>query len=144
MFEGTYALSLDLKGRMTIPTKLRATFADDGGDTGRVVITRHPDGCLMLFKKPDWVVKREALARLPQSARAFVRIFVGSAQEVELDGSGRVLIPPDLRKIANLEKDVELVGMLTYYEIWDATARATNEDKAIAEGMPEALQNFSF
>ncbi len=78
------------------------------------------------------------------SARAWQRIFLGSASDVEMDSAGRILIPPELRKAAELSRDVMLLGMGSHFEIWDAAKLAENEAQAIASGMPEALQDFSF
>jgi MraZ protein len=142
MFEGTHELALDQKGRITMPTRLRPRFVGESG-VGQVVVTKSPDGCLLLFTPAAWSVHREALSKLPLSAKAFVRIFIGNAQEVEIDDSGRILLPPDLRKAAKLDKKVELVGMLGHMEIWDPAARAANEEQAIAAGLPEALGNLT-
>lgn len=78
------------------------------------------------------------------SARAWQRIFLGSASDVEMDSAGRILIPPELRKAAELSRDVMLLGMGSHFEIWDAAKLMEDEAQAIASGMPEALQNFSF
>ena len=78
------------------------------------------------------------------SARAWQRIFLGNAVDVEMDGAGRVLISPELRRAAMLEKDVMLLGMGTHLEIWDAAAYERHEAETLAQGLPEALANFSF
>jgi MraZ protein len=78
------------------------------------------------------------------SARVWQRIFLGSADNVDMDGSGRLLITPELRRAAGLDKKVMLLGMGSHFEIWDAAALDEHEAKAIAQGMPDVLTNFSF
>ena len=78
------------------------------------------------------------------SARAWLRIFLGNACDVELDSAGRVLISPELRAAVGLEKEVMMLGMGTHFEIWDAAKLAESEAEAVAGGMPDVLSNFSF
>jgi MraZ protein len=72
------------------------------------------------------------------------RIFLGNAAEVELDGAGRILVSPELRSAAGVEKEVMLLGMGSHLELWDAATYAAKEQAAIAQGMPEALTQFNF
>ena len=72
------------------------------------------------------------------------RIFLGTAAEIELDGSGRILISPELRGAANIEREIILLGMGSHLELWDAQTYSTKEQAAIAQGMPEALKQFTF
>jgi MraZ protein len=72
------------------------------------------------------------------------RIFLGNAMDVDMDGAGRVLVSPELRAAGTLEKEVTLLGMGRHFELWDAQIYAAKEQAAIAEGMPEALKNFTF
>jgi MraZ protein len=78
------------------------------------------------------------------SARAWQRIFLGNACDVEMDSAGRILVAPELRTAVGLQRDVMLLGMGSHFEIWDAAQLAENEAQAIAGGMPDALSNFSF
>ncbi|MFC0350236.1 division/cell wall cluster transcriptional repressor MraZ [Undibacterium danionis] len=142
MFQGASALNLDAKGRMSIPARHRDALALQC--EGRVTLTRHPHGCLLLFPRPIWESHREQIAAWPMAARAWQRIFLGNASDVEMDGSGRILVSPELRNAVGMERDVMLLGMGSHFEIWDATKLAENEAQAIAGGMPEALSNFSF
>ncbi|MEB0233460.1 cell division/cell wall cluster transcriptional repressor MraZ, partial [Undibacterium sp. 10I3] len=73
---------------------------------GRVTLTRHPHGCLLLFPRPTWESHREQIAGWPMSARAWQRIFLGNASDVELDSAGRILIAPELRSAVGLQRDV--------------------------------------
>ena len=111
---------------------------------GRMTLTKHPHGCLLFFPRPVWEEHREQIAAWPMSARAWQRIFLGNACDVEMDGAGRVLISPELRNAVGLEKEVMMLGMGTHFEIWDAAKLAENEAQAVAGGMPDVLSNFSF
>jgi MraZ protein len=142
VFQGASALNLDAKGRMSIPARHRDALALQC--EGRVTLTRHPHGCLLLFPRPTWESHREQIAAWPMAARAWQRIFLGNASDVEMDGSGRILVSPELRNAVGMQRDVMLLGMGSHFEIWDAAKLAENEAQAIAGGMPEALSNFSF
>jgi MraZ protein len=72
------------------------------------------------------------------------RIFLGNAVDLELDGAGRILVSPELRAAAGIEKEVILLGMGSHLELWDAATYAAKEEAAIALGMPEALKQFNF
>ena len=142
MFQGSSSVSLDAKGRMVVPVKHRDVLALQC--EGRMTLTRHPHGCLLLFPRPVWESHREKIAAWPMSARVWQRIFLGSASDVEMDSAGRILISPELRKAAGFSRDVMLLGMGRHFEVWDAVKLQENEAEAIAAGMPEALQDFSF
>lgn len=142
MFQGASALNLDAKGRMSIPAKHRDAL--NVQCEGRVTLTRHPDGCLLLFPRPTWESHREQIAAWPMAARAYQRILLGNACDVEMDGNGRILVAPELRNAVGMQRDVMILGMGSHFEIWDASKLAENEAKAIADGMPDALSNFSF
>ncbi len=142
MFQGASALTLDAKGRMSVPSRYREAL--QGQAEGRVTITKHPDGCLLLFPRPEWEVFRDKIAALPMDAHWWRRIFLGNASDVDVDGSGRVLISPELRIAAALDKEVILLGMGKHFEVWDAQTYAAKEQAAMAQGMPDALKNFTF
>ncbi|MES2073139.1 MAG: division/cell wall cluster transcriptional repressor MraZ [Pseudomonadota bacterium] len=142
MFQGASALNLDAKGRMSIPAKHRDALAVQC--ESRITLTRHPHGCLLLFPRPTWESHREQIASWPMSARTWQRIFLGNASDVEMDGAGRILIAPELRQAIGLQRDVTLLGMGSHFEIWDSAKLAEDEAKAIANGMPDVLSDFSF
>ncbi len=119
MFNGEYAHTIDDKGRFTMPTKLRDAFRDG------FYITRGLDGCLNMYDSEQWKVFETKLASLPttsKSARDFVRFFVSGAVDSAYDKQGRVLLPPNLREYAKLDKDIVIAGVINYCEIWDAAA----------------------
>lgn len=142
MFQGASALTLDAKGRMSVPSRYREALQQQAD--GRVTVTKHPDGCLLLFPRPEWEVFRAKIAALPMDAHWWRRIFLGNAMDAELDGSGRILVSPELRLAAGLEKEVMLLGMGSHFELWDAQTYAAKEKAAMAQGMPDALKNFTF
>jgi MraZ protein len=142
VFQGASALNLDAKGRMSVPAKHRDALLVQG--EGRITLTKHPDGCLLLFPRPEWEAFRTRVAQLPMDAHWWRRIFLGNAAEVDLDSAGRILVSPELRAAAGIEKEVMLLGMGSHLELWDAATYAAKEQAAIAQGMPEALKQFNF
>ena len=116
MLIGEYIHSLDSKGRLIMPAKLR----EDMGE--KFIITTGLDGCLFGFSMPEWKQFEDKLKTLPitnKNARNFVRFFLSGATECELDKQGRFLIVGKLRENAKLEKDVTIIGTGTRIEIWN-------------------------
>ncbi len=142
VFQGSSALTLDTKGRVNIPTRHRDALNELAH--GRLTITRHPDGCLLIYPRPEWEMKRDQIAAFPMQARALQRLLLGNAQDVEIDTSGRVLIAPELRAAADLDRDTMLLGMGAHFELWNAAALAKREAEDLSAGLPEALSQFSF
>ncbi len=141
MFQGTSLLTLDAKGRMTIPTRHREALNE--ACSLQVTLTRHPDGCVLLYPRPVWLERRKALAALPFSARALQRIVMGSAVDLSVDAAGRLLIPAELRTLCTLEKEVALVGMGEHFELWNADRLRAEEEAALA-GLADAAADFHF
>ncbi|MBI5910202.1 MAG: division/cell wall cluster transcriptional repressor MraZ [Betaproteobacteria bacterium] len=123
MFQGAAALSLDAKGRLTVPSRHRDTLQGTSSPAASsLVLTAHPDGCLLLYPASAWEPMRARVMGFPAlDARFSVwkRLLVGFAEEVEIDAAWRVLISPELRKFATLEKQVMLVGQGSHFEIWN-------------------------
>lgn len=142
MFQGSSALSLDAKGRMSIPTRYRDSLISE--QAGRLTLTRHPDGCLLLYPRTVWENKRAQIAALPMSARAFQRLLLGSAHDVEMDSAGRILITAELRQAANLEREAMLLGMGGHFEIWNPPELEARQQEDLAKSMTEVFQQFSF
>lgn len=129
IFQGNSALSLDAKGRMTIPTRYRSALSEDSH--GKLTITRNLDGGLLIYPRSEWEAKRKIIMNLPSSNRSLQRLLLGNAQDVEIDGSGRVLIAAELRDVASIVKDVVLVGMGHNFELWDAEKFAQQQAEDI-------------
>lgn len=111
---------------------------------GRLTLTRHPDGCLLVYPRPTWEVRRQQIAELPYAARALQRLLLGSAIDVELDSAGRILVSGELRDAAGLGRDVMLLGMGAHFELWDAERLGEHERTALANGLPAAAADFTF
>ncbi len=123
MFRGASTLSLDAKGRMTIPTRYRDLLLH--ACQGRIVITGDRDRCLLLYPQPAWEVIEQRLSDLPNlddRTRGLQRLLIGLATECEMDGNGRILLPPPLREFAGLNKRVMLIGQVNKFELWDEQA----------------------
>ena len=142
MFQGASSLSLDAKGRLSVPTRHRDVLAATA--QSQLTITKHPHGCLMMFPRPEWEKFRERIAALPMEAQWWKRIFLGNAMDVELDGTGRVLVSPELRESAGIAKDVVLLGMGNHFELWDKLTYDAQEAKAMQGTMPDVFKDFSF
>ena len=133
MLTGEFNHSIDSKGRLIIPSKLRESLGE------HFVITKGMDGCLFLYPDNEWKAFEEKLRTLPltnKKARDFKRFFLGSATEGELDKQGRVLISSSLRAYADLEKEVVLAGVLDKVEIW-RTADVEENIEDIASDMED-------
>lgn len=142
MFQGAAKLAIDPKGRISMPTRHRDQLVS--GCEGRLTLTRHPDGCLLVYPRPRWELKREELSNMPYSARALQRLLLGNAIDTELDAAGRLLVPTGLREDARLGKEASLIGMGAYFELWDPLMMREREERDLADGLPEAAAGFSF
>ena len=142
VFQGASSLSLDGKGRLSIPTRHRDVLAVNAAS--QLTITRHPHGCLMMFPRPEWEQFRARIAALPMDAQWWKRIFLGNAMDVEMDGTSRVLLSPELRHAATIEKEVILLGMGNHFEIWDKSTYESQEALAMKAQMPDVFKEFSF
>jgi MraZ protein len=116
MFLGEYNHNLDEKGRLAIPVKFRNELA------GGAVVTRGLDECLFLYTKQEWEVIARKISRLPVSqknTRAYSRLMLAGAMEVELDKQGRIVLPEYLRQYSGLTKKAIVAGLYNRIEIWD-------------------------
>ncbi len=116
MFIGEYLHNIDQKGRLAVPIKFRNDLAKGA------VITKGLDECLFLYTKEEWEKLAGRLAQLPISksnTRAFSRLMLAGAMDVELDKQGRVIIPEYLRKYAGVTKRVVIAGLYNRLEVWD-------------------------
>ena len=142
VFQGTSALSLDGKGRISVPARHRDALA--ALSSNQLTLTQHPVGCLLVFPRPAWEGFRAQLLGLPMEADGWRRFFVGSAVDVEVDSAARLLVPPELRGAVGLDKDVLLLGMGQRLELWDASRYAAHQAQVMAGAMPDAIKNFVF
>ncbi|MEZ2738096.1 division/cell wall cluster transcriptional repressor MraZ [Comamonas jiangduensis] len=142
MFQGASSLNLDGKGRLSIPTRHRDALISQA--QGQITITKHPHGCLMLFPRSEWLLFRERIGQLPMSAQWWKRIFLGNAMDVDMDGTGRVLVSPELRQAVGLDREVILLGMGNHFELWDKATYEAHEAQAMQAPMPDVFQDFAF
>lgn len=138
MFGGVSSMNLDSKGRLAIPAKHRDALL--ARSEGTLVITIEPSGCLLIYPEADWIPVRDQLNKLSGQQMALRRLIVGHAEEIEMDTTGRILVPPALRQRAQLDKAVALVGMGNKFELWDEAKWNAVTDVAMAMD-PLELQN---
>mgnify|MGYP000427699645 FL=1 len=139
MLMGEYSHSLDTKGRLIMPAKLRQDIGD------KFILTKGLDGCLFAFSQTEWNNFEEKLKGLPLSdknARNFVRFFLSGATECEIDKQGRFLIPTNLRISANLEKDAIIIGVGTRIEIWNKETWEKCDEEISADEIAENMANL--
>lgn len=110
---------MDSKGRIAVPVKFRNKLS------GGAIITRGLDHCLFIFSNKEWETLAQKLVALPlaqANSRAFVRLMLAGAMDVEVDKQGRILIPDYLREYAGLKKQATVAGLYNRIEIWDSEA----------------------
>ncbi|MGD8907809.1 MAG: division/cell wall cluster transcriptional repressor MraZ [Chromatiales bacterium] len=129
MFRGVSSLNLDAKGRIAIPTRYRERLVEVCAS--ELVITVDKDRCLLIYPQPIWLDIEEKLKKLPsfdEASRNLQRLYIGNAHDIEMDGQGRILLPQELRKFANLDKKVALVGQINKFELWDEETWNARQD----------------
>lgn len=146
MFLGSHAINMDAKGRMAIPTKIRESLASYGD--GRIVVTAHTEErCLLVYPETQWqeiLPKIEALPSFNKVARRAQRLLIGYATPLEMDGNGRILVPPTLREYAELEKKLMLVGQGKKFELWSEQKWLDWLDASeLDDEIPEEMQSLS-
>ncbi len=138
MFIGEYHHSIDAKGRFAVPAKFRLALEHGA------VVTKGLDRCLFLYSMEEWTKLAEKLSQLPISqadTRAFSRLMLAGAMDVQLDKQGRIILPDYLRTYADMKKDVVVTGLYNRLELWDESiwkeykTRTEQESSEIAERM---------
>lgn len=146
MFQGAAALNMDAKGRIAVPTRHRDALTRDAG---KMVLTGHPEGCLLLYPAPAWEPIRTKVMGFPSLdplASRWKRVLVGFAEEIELDGAGRMLVSPELRNFARLDKRVMMVGQGSHFELWAVDAWEQQLAALAAQpgqGLPPGMEDFA-
>lgn len=137
---GEYQHSLDAKGRVFLPAKLREELGDN------VFVSKGLDNCLFIYAEEQWLKMAEKLSAMPISkARKLQRAIFPSAARFELDAQGRMLLPQKLREHAFLDKEVVIVGAGNRAEIWDAGRWQQFEAEYLTEdAMAEAMDELGF
>jgi MraZ protein len=146
MITGEFRNALDEKGRLLLPARIRAEIPGN-----MLMLTRGIDNCLWLFPLEDWTKLSQSVMEntspFDPKARLIQRRIIAPAQEVEVDKSGRINIPPTLREVAGLKKETIILGIKRYIEIWDETEyRSYWEDKEqeFQEAAAELGNSISF
>ncbi len=147
VFRGVAQLNLDSKGRLAVPSRFRDALA--ARCSGHLVVTADSDRCLLVYPLPDWEPieqKLMALSSFNAQIRELQRRLVGYAEDVVMDASGRILVPPALRRYAQLDKAVVLVGQGAKFELWDKESWDSRMDQGGGPGqggLPPELEGFS-
>jgi len=140
MFIGEYHHSIDEKNRLAVPTKFRLDLSKGA------VVTRGIDSCLFLYTKKEWEKLAIKLADMPISkskTRAFARLMLAGAMDVNLDKQGRVIIPDYLRRYASIGKKAVVAGLYNRLEVWDEKkweeykSKSESNSEDIAESLAE-------
>ena len=147
MFRGVAQLNLDSKGRLAVPARFRDALNERC--SGRLVVTADSDRCLLIYPLPDWEPieqKLMALSSFNTQIRELQRRLVGYAEDVVIDATGRILVPPALRQFAQLGKPVVLVGQGNKFELWnkDHWEQLMDQGGGLNSGaLPPELEGFS-
>lgn len=147
MFQGATQINLDAKGRMAVPTRSREPLTQGG--TVKLVLTAHPEGCLLLYPMPAWEPIRARVMSFPsldRQANLWKRLLVGFAEETEPDSAGRLLISSELRDFAHITRQVMFVGQGSHFEIWDLESWKSQLESLRSGGspnLPPGMENFS-
>jgi MraZ protein len=150
MFRGANKLTLDVKGRLVMPTRYRERLQERCG--GNLVVTVDKDQCLMIFPLPDWEDIERKLYKLPTlnpQVRGLQRLMIGNATDLQLDSHGRILLPANLREFAHLTRDAMLVGQGMRFELWDEARWNERRDEWLSStestsDLPAELDTLSF
>jgi MraZ protein len=151
VFRGVTHLALDAKGRVAIPARYRDALRghDSGGAADTLVLTVDPSRCLLVYPRAAWEpiqARLMSLSSFNEPIRRLQRLLVGYADDVDLDGAGRILVSPELRQYAGLEHRVVLVGQGNKFELWDEPRwqEQTAHTITFATGaLPPELDGFS-
>ena len=144
-FHGATVVTLDAKGRLAIPTRHRAALL---ADARHLVLTAHPEGCVLLYPPAAWEPVRTQAQSFPSfhpQASWWKRLLLGFEEHVSPDGSGRILVSGALRQHARLERDAMLVGQGHYFELWDSARWDAKLAQALAgpSSAPPGMEDFS-
>jgi MraZ protein len=149
VFRGVQHINMDAKGRLAMPARQREPLLEQcGGEIVVTIDTQSP--CLVIYPMPAWERIEEDLQNLPSlnpAVKRFQRLMLGYATDIQLDGNGRMLLPPSLRDYARLEKKLVLVGQgnkleLWCEDLWIERARPRARRRRADEPLPDELMNL--
>ena len=140
MFRGVQHINMDAKGRLAMPARQREPLLSECG--GKVVVTIDTQStCLAIYPLPEWERIERDIQNLPAlkpAVKRFQRLMLGYATDLELDGSGRMLLPPPLREYARLDKKLVLVGQGNKLELWSEALWVAEREQALLDSGAEA------
>lgn len=137
--KGEYLHSIDSKGRLMVPSKLR----EELGET--FVVTKGLDGCLFVYPQKAWDVLETNIKALPMAkGRELKRFFFSSATDCTLDGQGRMLVSPILREFAELKKEVTIIGVSERIEVWNTDKWNEYNNAITLEQIESAMEDIGF
>lgn len=142
MFVGEYSHSLDEKGRMIMPASFRRVLEEKG--IKKIIITSGVGNCLVGYPPDEWVRILDKIKDNPtakKEVRDFIRKFCADAMECGIDEQGRLNIPPKLRELANLSKEIIIIGLIEKMEIWNKEVW-TQKYKVISETYEANVENL--
>ena len=136
---GTYRQSIDAKGRLNIPVKLRGELGE------RFYVTKGLDGCLMVYSESEWRTIEEKVRALPLAkSRNLQRMLFANAEQCVPDAQGRIVVPQILREYASLEKDVTIIGVGSRAEFWNSAAWDELNGTMTSDDYAEAMDEMGF
>lgn len=145
-FHGATVITLDAKGRLALPTRHRDALTPGSGE---LVLTAHPDGCVLLYPMAAWEPKRADVEKFsafhPQTS-LWKRLLLGFEEHVAPDASGRILVSPALRIHAKFDRELMMIGQGSYFELWDHGQWTAKLAQALAQSgstPPPGMENFS-
>ncbi len=148
MFGGVNHLSIDPKSRIAIPAKYREIFEIQFAN--RLTVTLESSQCLILYPESNWLTVRNKIQDLPNAShplvKSYQRLVLGYAETIELDKSGRILLPTSLRNMVKLDKNAVLVGLGNRFELWSESQWVAETEKALtssADELANLLSGFS-
>lgn len=139
-FKGGPVLTLDGKGRITVPARWRDVLVS--AVQGQMMVSKSHVRCLSLFPRLVWDQFETRLNALPASADGLRRLYIGSATEAAIDGASRLLLPPELRAWAGLEREVVFMGLGNRFELWDKARYEAHEAAVLDQDMSVQLDSL--
>jgi len=141
LFLGGPVMKMDERGRLAVPSKHLPALTELCA--GKLTVCKHADGCLWLFPQPVWErYLAELDGELDGDNDAWRRYYLGSANALEIDSGGRLLVPPELREWAQLDRDVIFMGVGRTFELWDKAMHDAREVSVRAAGRPAAVRKL--
>lgn len=141
-FTGEFRHTIDAKGRLIVPSRLRDEFSDD-----KVVLTKYMSGCVAMWSATGWGTLETQLLQQGKSgpnARSTVRAIAASAHQDAIDRQGRIGVPPNLREFAGVDRDVVVIGALDHAEIWSPERWQEEQMKVEEGGLDSLVQELNF